>query len=345
MATVEDHPLFSMYPDLARRVEHVSLGAFPTGVERLRNLEKRLGFRSLWIKRDDTSGELHGGNKVRKLEYLLAGLSGQKNVTVKAYGPISSNWTLACAVYARVLGLGFHLLLFRIKGVVANDDAVSLEMDLSNDVEVLSGPVFLIPKLVKNYLTRTPARRLVILPPGGTSSTSILGYVNAYFELLEQVDAGLVPLPDVIVLPHGTGGTAAGLAAAAAMAEKKCRILGVRVAARIFSNAFVTRALAGAAVRIVTDGSGKMPVKVTRDHINVDGGFAGSGYGVATPEGLEAARIVEAEEGITLDTTYTAKAMACLIGRAREGWGRGENILFWHTLNSVPLEVARTALA
>jgi len=150
----------------------------------------------------------------------------------------------------------------------------------------------------------------------------------------------------VIVLPIGTGGTAAGLAAGIVLAGGTCRVVGVRVASSFFANALTARILANAALRIIAGGRDRnMREKVTRDVLEVDGSFCGAGYGRSTPAGEEAARMMEGEEGLTLDATYTAKAAALLIGRAEEGWGRGLNVLFWHTLNSVPLEKVRQAFS
>jgi 1-aminocyclopropane-1-carboxylate deaminase/D-cysteine desulfhydrase-like pyridoxal-dependent ACC family enzyme len=114
----------------------------------------------------------------------------------------------------------------------------------------------------------------------------------------------------------------------------------------MFSNTHLTRFLANAVLRMISESEGyRIGTGVTGEILEIDHGFCGSGYGQATPEGLEAAQMLEGEEGITLDTTYTAKAMACLISRARQGWARGEDVLFWYTLNSVPLEVTREALS
>jgi len=341
MADLDIPPLFESHPHLEGRVARVALGTFPTRVERLRNLEKRLGFRSLWVKRDDLSGRLHGGNKVRKLEYLLAGVSDDKGQTVVAYGTVSSNWTLACAIYARYLGSPAHLLLFRTMVTLAKEAVFFISRDLIDGVDILASPALLPVKILEYLVTRSSDSQVIIMPPGGTSPTSVLGYVNAFLELSIQVRSGLLPMPDVIVLPLGTGGTAAGLAAGVVLTGGHTRVIGVRVASSLFANSFLARTLANAALRIITrDGNNGRPAKVTRDVLQVDGRYYGSGYGRTTTAGEEAAKLIETEEGLTLDATYTAKAAASLLGIAGEGWGRDLNVLFWHTLNSIPLEKA-----
>jgi len=344
MADLDIPPLFADNPHLVGRVARIALGTFPTRVQRLKNLEKRLGFKSLWIKRDDQSGTLHGGNKVRKLEYLLAGLNRGKGQSVLAYGPVASNWTLACAIYARFLEIPVRLLLFRMKGVPGKKEAEELSRELSAEVEILTSPVLLPFRLLSHLLTRSPGNRCVIMPPGGTSSKSILGYVDAYLELKRQVSSGLLPMPDVIVLPMGTGGTAAGLAAGVVFTGGSTKVIGVRVASSFVSNAFLAGALANRALRFVARDRGSH-TRVTREVLQVDSSCYGPGYGRATTAGEEAAKLMGGEEGLILDTTYTAKAAALLVDRAGEGWGRGLNVLFWHTLNSVPLERVREAFS
>ncbi|MFQ6103010.1 MAG: 1-aminocyclopropane-1-carboxylate deaminase/D-cysteine desulfhydrase [Candidatus Glassbacteria bacterium] len=344
MADIAEHPLFEAYPSLRSRVPRVSLGSFPTEVERLPALEKKLGLGSLWIKRDDRSGRLHGGNKVRKLEYLLAGLAPNADHGITAYGPISSNWTLACAVYARSLGIPINLLLFRMKHARVEESVISIQQKLAEKMEILSSPVSLLPKLILPSVAELLRGGMGLMPPGGTSPTSILGYVNAFLELAHQVEEGLLPMPDVIVLPYGTGGTAAGLAVGVMLSGKQCRVLGVRVASSFFSNIWVGRVLSNAALRIIRGGENRFrSPNATGDILEVESGFYGRGYGQSTRVGSEAARIVESEEGIVLDSTYTAKAMSCLIERARQGWGRDKDILFWHTFNSIPLEKVKAA--
>jgi 1-aminocyclopropane-1-carboxylate deaminase/D-cysteine desulfhydrase-like pyridoxal-dependent ACC family enzyme len=117
----------------------------------------------------------------------------------------------------------------------------------------------------------------------------------------------------------------------------------VRVASRIFSNGYTARRLARGALRHLAEKTGSL-ADLPKGLLRIDHRFSGSGYGLATPEGEEAARILEGEEGIHLDPTYTAKAFACLLGRCRQGWGRGMHVLYWHTLNSVPLARTRALL-
>jgi 1-aminocyclopropane-1-carboxylate deaminase/D-cysteine desulfhydrase-like pyridoxal-dependent ACC family enzyme len=342
MAGVNEHPLFTAFPFLSGKLARVPLGNFPTKVERLANMERRLGLGSLWIKRDDLSGELHGGNKVRKLEYLLAGPAGRGGVRAVAYGPLSSNWTLAFSIYARRLGIPFDLHLFAMRGRAVKEEQVLFQRELARSCFEYSSALSFFPHLLASSLSRRGGRSIT-MPPGGTSSRSIMGYVNAFFELIIQVRDGLLPMPDVIVLPMGTGGTAAGLALGAALAGARTEILGVRVAPRILSNGFLARRLAARALRSLGREVALRP-EAAGALLSIEHRFFGKGYGIPTPEGLEAARVLEAEEGIRLDHTYTAKAFACLLERARQGWGRGKHVLYWHTLNAVPLERTRELL-
>lgn len=346
MAGVDTHPLFEAFPALARSTERTGLGTFPTRVHRLPGLEKRLGLDSLWIKRDDESGALMGGNKVRPLEYLLGRSLAGKDDAVIGYGPISSHWTLALSVYALNLGIPCHIVLFERRGVLADETAVALQRDTAASFSVLSSAAFLLPELAALIYRGLPRSRYRIMPPGGTSPASVLGFTNAWFEILQQVDAGELPMPDLVVLPLGTGGSAAGLAAGVALSGRPCRIVGVRVTPKYLSHPWLSRVLANAAVRLVVTRTKSAPrSRVTDDYLMVEGSFAGAGYGVPSREGEEAARIALEEEGLVLDPTYTAKAMAALVKRAGEEALRGKNVLFWHTLNGVPLDETRRQLA
>jgi D-cysteine desulfhydrase len=287
----DPHPLFEAFPALAGAVHRVELGSFPTRVERLTTLGRRLGIGSLWIKRDDESGALLGGNKVRPLEYLLGPTIARKDHAVIGYGPLSSNWTLALAVYARQLGIPCHLVLFERRGIRVDEAAVALQREAAASVSVLSSAVFLLPELAALVYRGLPRGRNRIMPPGGTSPRSVLGFVNAWFELQRQVGEGRLPAPDLVVLPLGTGGSAAGLAAGVLLSGASCRVVGVRVTPRYLSHPILSRALANAALRNLGNLAGlESAGRVTAGHLAVEHGFYGGGYGMATREGREAAR-------------------------------------------------------
>jgi D-cysteine desulfhydrase len=143
----------------------------------------------------------------------------------------------------------------------------------------------------------------------------------------------MLPRPDAIFVPLGSGGTAAGLAAGMAVLGWETRIVAVRVTDALLANLRVPLAIADRALRLVAKGGG--PRRSVRPRtLEVEGRYFGGRYGRPTREGMEAEEMAASLCGVKLDQTYTAKAMAALIGRARAGELRDKTVLFWHTYNS-----------
>jgi D-cysteine desulfhydrase len=167
---------------------------------------------------------------------------------------------------------------------------------------------------------------------GGSSTLGAMGYVDGARELVAQARAGQLPLPDLVVVTLGSGGTAAGLVAGFALEEVKTRVLGVSVVdpPQIFES--YTRLLARRCARMA---GGRLTAAEVGARLETTARFVGKGYGHATDEGrraIERARTA----GLTLDTTYTAKCFAALLERVEQG--REANVLYWHTLSSAPME-------
>ena len=173
------------------------------------------------------------------------------------------------------------------------------------------------------------------MPPGGSSALSSLGYINAGLELADQVKAGLLPKPDIIVAALGTGGTLAGILAGLRLGGLDAHVLGIRVSDRIISNATLTARLARRAAALLARRSGEpsavVPVRAADFRVVHD--FIGGGYGVPTPEGNAAARELAELEGLKAESTYTAKALAGLKALAPT-LPKGARVLFWLTCNS-----------
>lgn len=283
-----------------------ALGEFPTPVERVGDQHD-----AIWIKRDDLSARPVGGNKVRALELLLAGVrTGDLVVTLGALG---STHALATAVHARRLGARVALVRWPQE---MNADAERIERRASTSADACYDAWTPVDALVRSWLlpTRMPGR-VHLVPPGGTSPLGIVGHVIGALELATQIERGLLPLPARIVVPLGTGGTAAGLLLGCAIARLETTVVAVRVVPRLVARASRVLALAGRTARLIERRAGQHIPRASRARLEVVHDAFGGAYGRATSAGRDAARWLRETSGIALDTTYSAKAFAVALAR------------------------------
>jgi 1-aminocyclopropane-1-carboxylate deaminase/D-cysteine desulfhydrase-like pyridoxal-dependent ACC family enzyme len=299
-----------------------SLGDWPTPLERAPALGRAIGVAELTLKREDRSSACYGGNKVRGLEFLLAGAApGTVFVTL---GGTGSTHCLATAMHAPAVGGRAVLAQFSQPETPASR-AVASACRARAALVVRARVRLTLPLAVLNAWRRAGAigpRRWI--PGGGAHPRAVVGHLLAGLELASQVAAP----PDAIVLPLGTGGTAAGLTLAVTALGWPTRVVGVRVAPRLVANRWRTMRLARAARRLLADRGVPLPAPCSLDM--VDG--LGKGYGHPTPEGEAASRLAS-EHGLTLDSTYGAKALAFLMRHATCDMQR---VVFWHTF-AVPV--------
>ena len=322
------HPaLLERFPKLTGRLPWLSLGSWPSPVTRLDALGRELSA-DLWIKHDEHSGPLYGGNKVRKLEPLLGEALARDSESVLTVGGIGSNHVVAVAIYARSLGLGTRAVV--IPQPVTAQVRQNLELDLALGVELVPCPV---KELVPLYFERERWRggaRCYATGPGGSSALGTLGFVAAALELKQQIDAGQLPEPDDIFVALGSGGTTAGLALGCALAGLESRVVGVRVVEKLICNGPLTRLLVGRALSALRKLAG--PVDRPAINLAVDNTQFGGRYGRPTDAGREAMARIQQAEGVALEPTYTGKALAAMLGHC-QGPGKGRRVLFWNTYN------------
>lgn len=300
----------------------------------------------LWVKDDGMLHPLYGGNKIRKLEYLLADALRRSSKRIVAVGTASSHHVLATALFAREVGLKSASIL--CPHPLSDHAQQVLEAIVATGTEVLPARSM---ARVPWALARLVQRGDYVLWPGGSSVTGGLGYVDAAAELWQQIREGVLPEPDVVVVPLGSGGTAAGLAAGALRVGLSATVLGVSVVGGCTSAAWLSRSLAWAIMRSegIPTAPGALGIK-----LRVTGLYRGKGYGWPTDAGRRAADRA-AEAGLYVDPTYTAKAFAaaldCVHGQlshhrpfgrtgsrsepAQPRSPRPIRVLYWHTLSSV----------
>jgi D-cysteine desulfhydrase len=308
-------------------------------VSRLEHLSRTLGREDIWLKNDGLFGTVYGGNKPRKLQFILADALKRKATTVLTTGTIGTNHGLATALYARELGLKTGLLLTYERPspeIVANllqlmATGAAIHYTRSYPLTALVAPYF-----ISRYWLRD-RRMPYLIGPGGSSELASLGYADAAFELASQVRAGELPEPSWIVIPLGTGGTVAGLLAGLRLAGLDSRIVAVTATrAPTTWRPLVTRLARAVARRIAHEGGDSAAAGVRLDGLHIARGWVGPGLGEASEAGSAAQARVHELETLELDPVYTAKAMAALIALSGAGRLPGP-VLFWHTYNALPL--------
>ncbi len=331
-------PLFSAFPQLSKEIPYSPLGLFPTPVEELTGLSKQLGRQELYVKRDDLSGNPYGGNKVRKLEFILADAVQKGIKTVVTSGAAGSNHAFATAVYGQKLGLQVELMLFAQPATA--EVRSNLLADFHTGARLHHADSYAAHLRMMDNFRRGAAERnetLYAIPPGGSMPLGVLGYVNAAFELKEQIDRGEIPEPDEIFVAYGTMGTAVGLALGISMAGLHSKIRAVRVVPDVVANEEKFQELYEATRRLLIASDPALGDLLFEPEIlGVEHSFFGQGYGQGTREASEAIALFDRSQQITLDQTYTGKTAAAFLAAAGQT-PQNKKLLFWLTKNSCPL--------
>ena len=327
-------PLFKVYPKL-KSIPWVSVVNTPTPVQKMDNLSKVL-HRELWVKRDDLSHDVYGGNKPRKYEFVFADALSKRKRRILTLGSIGTNHGLATAVHAQRFGLETHLYL--------------LEQKLSPEVtENLLCHHYFGAKLnlMRNKNHRTIVakmksildRKSYLVVIGASSPLGTLCFVNSAFELKEQIDNNQLPEPDKLFVTFGSFATCAGLVLGLELAQLKTKVIGIGVTDPSWSSKKNTLDLALKALKIMRKRDPSIPnVYQTLDkRLIVDHSYFGGQYGNSTPEALAAIRMAK-EDKLKLEHVYTGKTLAGLIDYIRkEKVAKEEISLFWSSKSSADL--------
>ena len=330
-------PLFDRFPELGKQLSHVSLGIFPTPIEHLANLGKEVGIAQLYVKRDDLSGLPYGGNKVRKLEFILGDIQHRGAKEVITCGFAGSNHALATTIYARRLGLRSIELLKKQPNAHYVRHKLLMSMHYGAELHHYNSLVGLLFGLGFQVLRHgiINGKLPSFIPAGGSSPLGVVGYVNAAYELANQVERGDIPEPDFIYLPAGTMGTAVGLMLGLKAAGLKSRVIAVRILDRRYTNEKrMLQMFIQTNTLLRTFDSSFPQCNLSLEEIELQHQFFGNGYARFTEEGVDAMNLIRRLEGITLDGTYTGKALAGLVAGARHKGNHDPVVLFWNTYNS-----------
>jgi L-cysteate sulfo-lyase len=319
------------------RFPRVFLAHLPTPLERLDRLTHELGGPEIWIKRDDCTGLSTGGNKTRKLEFLMAEAQAMGADTVMTQGATQSNHARQTAAFAAKLGMACHILLedrtgsndanYNGNGNVLLDHLHGASTSKRAGGKDMAAEMELVAEKL-----RGEGRKVYIIPGGGSNATGALGYVNCAFELVSQAnERGLVI--DHLVTATGSAGTQAGLITGLKAMNVGIPLTGIGVRApkekqeeSVFNLAVKTAEKLGC------------PGVVSRADVVADSNYVGAGYGVPAPDTLEAIAMFAQLEGLLLDPVYSGKGAAGLIDYCRKGrFKKGERVVFLHTGGSAAL--------
>lgn len=318
---------------LLERFPRQQLGFFPTPLQRLRPTAYG-GATQVFLKRDDQTGLAFGGNKVRKLEYLVGDALRLGADTLVTVGAAQSNHARMTAAAAASVGMDCDLVL-------AEPEIAQPSANLLLD-EVLGARVHFVPSqdwaeldaamLRQGETLRAAGSRPYLIPLGGSSAIGVLGFVEGLLELYEQFVA-LDSEPDLVVLASSSGASHAGLEVGRRLiGAENMKVLGFGVAKTAGELRDDISRLASETLRMIGVGD-----EVSPDEVAVDLNYLGGGYAAPTPEGIAAIRVLARTAGVLLDPAYTGKAFAGVLDLLKGTSLREKTVVFWHTGGGVAL--------
>lgn len=332
-----DLPLFTQFPQLKDVIPHISLCDLPTPIVKLEQFGHYIGCHNIFVKRDDLTGKkienghLYGGNKPRKLEFLLADAVKNNAKTIITYGCAGSNHALATAVYAHELGLKTILMLKN----QPNSYVVRHNLLLDNYYEAQL-------QFFPNNAVRNAAADEMLkadptvyrIPTGGSNSIGVLGFVNAALELAHQIAANEMAEPDFIYVPTGSCATTAGLLLGLKVAHLKSKIVGICVEPEEIKDEFLLRTkelFQETNERLHTFDASFPLIAFPEQDLILNKKFMGTEYGLFIPETVEATKVMQETEQLKVEGTYSAKPVAAIMDDAAAGNLQDKVVLLWHT--------------
>lgn len=303
-------------------ISRIRIAHLPTPIEPLQRLGSFLGGYKLWIKRDDLTGLAFGGNKARKLEFVLAEALANGAKTLVTVGGIQSNHCRQTAALAARFGLRCVLVL---SGEKPNQFTGNLLLDELLGAEIIWCSLQERSEVLKATFEHEweIGHRPFLIPLGASTPTGAIGYVRAIEELLQQN----VVMPDWIVLASSSAGTQAGMAAEVKRRQLKTKVLGISIDREAAQ-------LRQSVAQLATEACERLEEKIviSPDDVLVNCDYLGGGYGVMGELEINAIRLFAKLEGILLGPVYTGRAAGGMIDLIQRGFFHpDETILFWHT--------------
>ena len=331
--------LADKYPALAGSLGKLPLADLPTPVAQYR-FELDGHAHGISVKHDDRTSSFYGGNKLRKLEYLLHRARSRHADRVATYGAAASNHLLATTLHAGRLGMPcICLTSHQPKSPYVSH---TLRLLLANGAEIVRyGGSY--HGRIETMRRHVQGRNAWVIPLGGSSWLGTVGYVNAGLELAAQVAAGAAPHPDRIYIATGTMGSSGGLALGLALAGLDTSVQAVRVSPdSVMNRARLDRLMIKTSLMLNRFDASIPADLARRTNVEVRHEFFGAGYGVSNEATDVAVTLAREQLGLRLEPTYTGKAMAALLHDVASRGHARKSLLFWNTYNSSPLPDAGT---
>jgi len=311
---------------LLEKLPRITLGFLPTPLEEASRLSAKLGGPRIFIKRDDLTGLALGGNKVRKLEFMMADAKQKGADVIITTGSSQSNHACLTSAAARMLGMDSILVLekgvhIETQGNLLLDNLFGAEIKLVDDGS-------LVPKIMEEVAAdlRSQGHNPYLIPMGASCPLGAVGYVNAVAEICEQLDKQELKVQYLFVAA-GSCGTMAGLTVGAKYFQAPFQLIGISTGRKKEELAVKVSNLANETAQLLG-----MNITFTPSEITIYDEYVGKGYGIPTAQAIEAIRLLAHTQAIILDPVYTAKVMAGVIDLIRQGrFTSKDTIIFLHT--------------
>lgn len=326
--------LMSAYPRLAMQLPKTQLADLPTPLIE-RTIRTATGNRQVAIKCDDQTAKLYGGNKVRKLEYLLHRAADRKAQRVATFGTVASNHALATALFCKELGLECTCLLSHQSRTSEAPRVLNMHLAAGTEIVPLGGNYANRIRTLRSHLWN---RHTWVIPAGGSNWLGAVGFVNAGLELADQVASGIISPPDRLYVANGTMATAAGLALGLALAGLNTEVQAIRVTHESIANRAAMHRLMAKTAMLLRRIDPSVPDDLAkRSRICFRDDFFAGGYARSNSATDRALSVARDELGLILEATYTGKAMAAMLHDLKQAEYAQKSMLFWNTYNSRPL--------
>jgi 1-aminocyclopropane-1-carboxylate deaminase/D-cysteine desulfhydrase-like pyridoxal-dependent ACC family enzyme len=327
--------LAAAFPRIGERLPRLTVADLPTPVSVQTLSFEHIGT-DVAVKHDDVTSRLYGGNKVRKLEYLLQRAIDRGARRVATFGAAGSNHALATAIHANNAGLDCTCFLSHQKSTPNVGRTLNMHRQLGTEIVRWGGGI----DQVTLFREHLQGRGAWVIPLGGTCWLGAVGFVAAAFELAQQVNEGLLPHPDRIYIACGTTGSAAGLALGLAAASLDTSVQAIQVADNPFASEWKMHRLMAKTQFILNRMEPSFVADNWCERITWRDEFLAGGYARVDDATAAAVNVAKDQLGLSLETTYTGKAFAALLHDLQRPDYDGAPYLYWNTYNSAPLPVS-----
>lgn len=321
-------PLFKQYPHLVNKISYLALAELPTPVSQLNSFGDKLNHKNIYLKNDAKTYGDFGGNKVRKLEFLLADALVNKADVVITTGSAGSNHSTATIALCKDLGLSVVSCLSAQRNTSYLRRNLLLSYLYGGNLNHFDSQDARLQGMIDcAEQFRKAGRKPYYIAVGGSVPRGALGYVNAAFELAEQIKNNLIPEPDTIMMAGCSHGTAAGLSLGIALAGLKSQIIAVGTEPEPVEQII-------AEYKHLIDGMLKLlelPLDRVVQYPTYVNFYIGEGYAALTPKTIDSIKLLQDTENLKLDGTYAGKALGAFVDYAQMPENKGKTLLFWNT--------------